>query len=53
MPGVTTSYGMLFYFIAFLGIFVNYYSLFMPEVLYLRQTFTDYVSNQHFNKLTF
>ena len=38
----------------FLGIFMHNWRSFMSEVLYLRQTFTDYVSNQypHFDMLT-
>ena len=35
----------------FLGISIHYWRPFMSEVLYLHQTFTDYVSNQytHYN----
>ena len=43
-----------FNFITFLGIFIHYYwQLFMSEVLYFHQIFTDCVSNQytHFNML--
>ena len=39
MSNVTANYGMLIDFIAFLGIFVYYYWLFMSEVLYLPPNF--------------
>ena len=37
----------------FLAIFIHFYLPFMPDLLYLRQTFTDCVSNQntHFDML--
>ena len=40
--------------LCFLGIFKHYWRSFMSELLYLHQTFTDYVSNQytHFGLLT-
>ena len=54
MSDVTASYGTLFDFIAFLGIFIHYQRPFMSEVSYLYQIFTDYVSNQYtyFDMLT-
>ena len=50
MPGVTVSYGMPFDFIAlFLGIFIHFVllTIYMSELLYLHQTFTDCVPNQY------
>ena len=46
MADVFASYGWPFDLIAFLGIFINYWRVFMSKVLYFRQTFTDYVSDQ-------
>ena len=43
---MTESYGMPFNFIAFLFIFIHNKAL-MSEVLYLHQTFADYVSYQY------
>ena len=38
----------------FLHFFIHYWRLFLSELFYLRQTFTDYMSNQytHFDKST-
>ena len=44
---VTASYGTPFDFIAFLSIFIHYNWPFMSELLYLYQTFTNYVPNQY------
>ena len=43
MPDVTASYGRPFDFNAFLGIFMNYWRVFMTKVLYLHQTFTVFI----------
>ena len=53
MPDVTTSNGKSFDFIEFFGIFIFIRS-FMPKLLYLHQTFIDFVSNEctHFSKTT-
>ena len=44
MPDVIASYGMPFDFIAF---FHTLLYVFMSDVLYLYQTFTDCMSNQY------
>ena len=45
MPDVAARYRNFFDFIAFLGSFINDEHTFMSEVLYLHQTFTDFVSD--------
>ena len=45
MSDMTKSNGTLFDIIAFLDIFIHNWRAFMFEVLYIHQTFTDYVSD--------
>ena len=54
MSGVTEIYGTLLDFITFLDIFIHYWRPFLSEVLYIHQTFTDFISNQNtdFDMLT-
>ena len=48
MLDVAASYGTLLdLYGLFLGIFIHYSGLFISEVLYLHQIFTDYVSYQY------
>ena len=48
MPDVTACYGRTFDFMSFsLGIFIHNCNLFMSEILYLHQTFTDYVFDKY------
>ena len=47
MPDVTASYGNPFDFITFSGILIHYYWPFMSELLFLHQTFTNYISYQY------
>ena len=47
IPDMTASLVTPFDFIAFLGLLIHYLGPFMSELLYLHQTFTDYMSNQY------
>ena len=47
MPDVTSSYGTLFDFIAFLGIFIHNWYAFMSKLLSIHPTFKVCMSNQN------